>query len=331
MKKIILIAFLFLLTACGTSSNVTSTPTPNPGEIALQMLQQQMAANATSQVVGLNFTATAQVVGATATANQLVVEGQWTEQARQDAAATSEQHRQDAQATSEQHRQDVQATQARMDADTQATRSADAVIQARIDAQSTSDSLATSTFTVMTLTAIPPHATLTQIAVNNQIAIATQEVERSSLSLQQARDTNKVSWQAPLMAAIVGLGMALLWVIRKSRWNVITNEDGEVEGFGFDEQYINPKLLPGPVLDLKAKTMPQLTDPATQKEIVNNEQKIRALAAMPIQPTSSGVTAYNQLFGQAEKKAMPVIEVIPSEQVGDQILEEIEGQVVEEG
>jgi hypothetical protein len=249
-----------------------------------------------------------------------VVEGQWTEQARQDAAATSEQHR-----------QDVQATQARMDADTQATQSADAVIQARIDAQSTSDSLATSTFTVMTLTAIPPHATLTQIAVNNQIAIATQEVERSSLSLQQARDTNKVSWQMSLMAAIVGLGMALLWVIRKSRWNVITNEDGDVEGFGFDEQYINPKLLPGPVLDLKAKTMPQLTDPATQKEIVNNEQKIRALAAMPIQPTSSGVAAYNQLFGQAEKKAMPVIEVIPSEQVGDQILEEIEGQVVEEG
>ena len=92
MRKFILIAVLFLA-ACQSPSaaSVTPTATPNPGEIALLMLQQQMAANATSQVVGLNFTATAQIIGSTATANQMLIEAKQTEQARVDAISTSEQ------------------------------------------------------------------------------------------------------------------------------------------------------------------------------------------------------------------------------------------------
>lgn len=304
MRKIIMIVFLFLA-ACGSSSNVvTPTATPNPGEIALQMMQQQMAANATSQVVGLNFTATAQVVGVTATANQLIIEGQRTEQARVDAAATSEQHRQDVQATSEQHRQDVQATQARIDADTAATQSAEAAAQARIDAQSTSDSLATATFTVMTLTAIPPHATLTQIAVNNQIVVSTQEVERSSLSLKQQRDTNVIQWLIPTIIAIFLAIVGAFYIYNQSRIREIRDEDGTVQVFVLDNKTVTaPALLAGPVLDLTTNQMPVLTAPKEQSEVTRRAQAIKALAAMPVQPTANGTGAFNDVFSTSQKPA----------------------------
>jgi hypothetical protein len=313
MKKFILIVFLFL-TACGSSGSYpygTPTPTPNPGEIALQMMQQQMAANATAQVVGLSFSATAQVVGVTATANQLIIEGQRTEQARVDAAATSEQHRQDAQATSEQHRQDVQATQARMDADTAATQAAAAAAQARIDAQSTSDSLATATFTVMTLTAIPPHATLTQIAVNNAIVVSTQEVERSELSLQQQRDTNVIQWLFPIIGAIfLFVGLALyFW--NQSQVRVEKNEDGDIDVIIFKNQKaFKPALFARPMLDLVTNDMPLLTDANTQNEVTRREQAIRALAAMPVHPTGNGTNAFNDVFSTSQKRedAFEIIE-----------------------
>ena len=315
MRKYLLIAVLFLA-ACQSPSaaSVTPTATPNPGEIALQMMQQQMAANATSQVVGLNFTATAQILGSTATAQQLVVEAQWTEQARADAVSTSEQKRTDAQSTAVQQQKEAQATQSRIDSDARATQSyidaqatqarADAdAQQARIDAVATSDSLYTATFTAMTLTAIPPHATLTQIAVNNQIVMSTQEVESAALSLKQQRDTNVIQWLIPTIIALFLAVVAGFYAYNQSRVREIRDEDGNVQVFIFDNKTATmPALMTGPVLDLKTTTMPLLTSASEQADVTKREQAIRALRAMPVSPTTSGVTAFNDAFSTSPKR-----------------------------
>jgi hypothetical protein len=303
MKKtfaFLVLVFAVLLSACAASPvavNVTPTPTPNPGEIALNMIQQQMAAEATSQVVGLQFTATAQVLGMTATSQAVSTAEAITQQARIDAQATSDQARRDAVAT--QQRLDAVAT-----AEQERQDSIFATGQAVLAMQSTQSADATATFTSMTLTAIPPHATLTQIYVDNQIVLATQDVERAALELKQARDTNVLTWLVPFLIAITATGAGLLWVIRESRWHIVKNDEGDIEGFGHDEKFIVPKLLPGPVLNLRTSTMPQLTGQTNQAEIVRNEQKIRALAAIPVSPTESGKAAFNQFFS-GEKKEDP--------------------------
>lgn len=323
MKKfLMLIFFPLLLTACGGANYPygTPTPTPNPGEIALSMLQQQVAAIATEQVVGLQFSATAQILGVTSTAEQLRVYNTQTEQARMDAQAT------DAQA-----RKDAQATQARVDSDA-ATRQAIensriATEQAVIAIRQTQNADATATFTVMTLTAIPPHATLTQMAVDNQIIVNSQNVEQSALDLQRARDTNKISWMVPLLAALTALGAGLLWVVRKSRWNAFSDEDGKLLGFGFDEKYVNPRLLTGPVLNLKTNEVSGSSP--DQIEVTKRAQIVEALSVMPEQPTTAAANVFNKYFGQQDVKR-PVIEVVKPEQIGDSILNEIEGQIVED-
>lgn len=304
MRKFILIAVLFLV-ACGSPSVPSGTPTatPNPGEIALLMLQQQMAANATSQVVGLNFTATAQIVGLTATANQMLVEAKQTEQARVDAVSTAAAQQREAQATQSRIDSDARATQSYIDAQaTQARADADAK-QARIDAVATSDSLYTATFTAMTLTAIPPHATLTQIAVNNQIVMSTQEVESAALSLKQQRDTNVIVWLIPTIIALFLAAVAGLYAYSQSRVREIRDEDGNVQVFIFDNKTATiPALMTGPVLDLKTTTMPLLTSASEQADVTKREQAIRALRAMPVSPTASGVTAFNDAFSTPPKR-----------------------------
>jgi hypothetical protein len=302
MKKYIFVLLLFALSACGGESYPIGMPTatPNPGEIALQMMQQQMAANATAQVVGLNFTATAQVIGATATAQQILVYGAQTEQARVDAQATSAQARRDAQAT--QQRQDAIATAERQqkldDAATQ---------QAMIAIQNTQSADATMTFTVMTLTAIPPHATMTQIAVDNQIVINNQNVEKAALDLQQTREMNN-NWKIYLLLGVVMFGAGLLWVVRKSRWYPFIDDDGKLLGFGFDEQYVNPRLLTGPVLDMKTKTMPQVSDPVIQAKVTERAQIVEALAAMPEQTTRAAGGVFNKYFGEKQDKPYEIID-----------------------
>lgn len=316
MRKVIWIVFLFLA-ACGspTGSTLTPTATPNPGEIALAMLQQQMSADATSQVVGLHITATAQVLGATATAQQLIVEAARTEQARVDAVSTAEQKRADAQATQARIDADAHATQAFIDAQaTQARADADAR-QARIDAVATSDFLSTATFTAMTLTAIPPHATLTQMAVNNQIVIATQEVERSALSLKQARDTNVIQWMIPTLLAIGIFFAAAIYFYNQSQVRVEKNGDGDVDVIIFKNQKaFRPDLFATPLLDLKTSRMPLLTDSATQADVTRREQAIRALAAMPVHPTASGAGAFNDAFSVARPRE-DAFEIVDGEEL----------------
>jgi hypothetical protein len=290
-----------------------------------------MAAEATAQIVGLQFTATAQIIGQTATSQAIGTAEAVTQQARIDAQATSDQARQDAQATQSRADADARATQQRIDADATAEQqrrdAQSATEQALVFMQQTQSADATSTFTAMTMTAIPPHATLTQIAVNNEIALATKDVEKAELDLQQARDTNKIAWAIPLLVALGLMAMGAIWIWRESRWKVIKNDDGDVLGFGFHEQYINPHTLPGPVLDLKTKTMPMLIDGATQKEIILNEQKIRAIAAIPISPSAGGAQAFNMAFSSTEPRFGMLEEgdSPPAEVMTPEAMEAIEG------
>lgn len=178
------------------------------------------------------------------------------------------------------------------------------------------------------MTALPTAQALTQIANEQVITLKDNEVEKSRQEIAELRATTFQRNVLPYIVVVALLGGALLWMIRRSRWTVIKNDDGDVEGFGHDETFIRPSLMPGPVLDLKAQTIPLLTDSANQSEIVKRDQALRALANMPVNPTSSGVQAFNDMF--SGQKALPVVEVIQPDQVSE-ILEEIEGQVMEEG
>lgn len=300
IKTAIPILFLLLLTACAPAP-VTPMPTatPNAGEIAIQMMQQQMAAEATQQVVSLQFTATAQVIGATTTMQAYVTQEAITAQARMDVQATADQARRDAQAT--QQRIDADATQAQARRDAQAT--AD---QARLDLQATQQAQATSTSFLMTQVVQPTHQYWTQQAVEQEILLATNEVELSNLEVQQQRETNTVDWAFPIGTASV-LVIAFLFYLRShSQVREIKNSDGDIEMIVFkNEKAIKPALLPKPMLLLESGEMPDVTSPQEQSEIVRRDQGIRALANMPVSTTAGGAQTFNSFFSPSEKPAEP--------------------------
>lgn len=338
-KFLMFVMFLMLaiITACGSEGSAPNTPmgtptaTPNPGEIALNMIQQQMAAEATQQVVGLQFTATAQVIGQTATSQFIGTQAAVTQQARVDAQATSDRARLDAQATSEQARRDAQATQQRIDVEaTQAQAQRVMIAQAtqqRMDLEATQRAEATAAAWAVTQAVIPTHNLWTQQAVEQNIIIATNEVELSNLQVQQARDTNSIKWQIPLLVVLVVLLGGSLWIWRESRWKVIKDDDGQVQGFGFNEQFVNPRLLPGAVLDFRTNSVPLLTDAVTQREIVFNEQKIRAIEAIPVNPNAGGANAFNMAFSKSEPRfgMLEQNENPPAEVMTPEAVEAIEG------
>jgi hypothetical protein len=301
MKKyyFVLALFIFLLTACSgeaTYSYGTPTSTPNPGEIALNMIQQQMAAESTQQIVELQFTATAMVLGATATAQQGVVYAEQTVQARVDAEATAAQARKSAEATAQQERVNAEATsqQARMDI---------AATQQRMDMESTQSAQATAVWDAITMTAMPPAATMTQIAYAQSIALANNEIEKSNLEVEKARQTNTVDWvikySVVLMAAIVGA----LFVIRYSRTREVRNEDGDVQVLVLDNNtVISPKLLAGPVLEVDSMTMPELINKDEQREVTKRAQTIDALKAIPSEPSKNAMPLFADVFGTHKKE-----------------------------
>lgn len=325
MKKItLLIPLLFLLAACATPAGPTPFPTatPNPGEIALQMVQQQMAAEATQQVVGLQFTATAQVIGLTSTHQAVGTQEAITQQARNDAQATADQARRDAQAT--QQRIDADATQAQARRDVEATSE-----QARLDLSATQQAQATSTAFGMTQMVMPTHNLWTQQAVEQEIIIATNEVELSNLAVQQQQQTNTLDWAVPMSIAIVLTLGVLAYAYGHSQVREIKNSDGDVDVIIFrNEKMISPRLMPKPMLMLGTAEMPDMTSREEQSEIVRREQGVRALAVMPVNPTAAGAAAFNSYFSIPEKREQPYEIVdgssVPAELMDAQAMKAIE-------
>lgn len=251
------------------------TATPNPGEIALQMLQEQMAAEATSQVVALQLEATQQVINATATESQRLVYVGQTQQARRDADATAQQER-----------ENIAATQSRMDADA-------ATQQARDDLMATQSAYATSTFVVMTLSAVPTSAALTAVANEQRIALKNDEVTQSKMDTNQKPYEWAIRLLLVLAAMIVGAVVGLRW----SRTREVKDEDGRVRVLVFDNKHVvAPSLLPAPVLDLETMTSPTLS--AEQGEVTKRAQMVEMVAAMP---AASPATSDN-LIGMFQTK-----------------------------
>jgi hypothetical protein len=294
-----------ILAGCGAPAQPTPMPTatPNAGDIALQMIQQQMAAEATQQVVRLHIEATQQVVNATASAQAYVTQAAITGQARMDAAATADQARRDVQAT--QQRIDAEATQAQARRDAAAT--AD---QAKLNMQATQRAEATGTAFAMTQVVLPTHQYWTQQAVEQDIVIATNAVEISNLDVRRRQQTNTLDWVVKY-SVIVALTAGLILLSRiYFKVREIKNSDGDVEMIIFDnDKAIRPSLLPKPVLMLETGEMPDVTDRHEQSEIVRRDQGIRALANMPVNPTAGGAGTFNSFFSN-EAPTEPPFEVV---------------------
>lgn len=323
-KMIVLIPLIVLLASCGTSAGPTPVPTetPNPGEIALQMVQAQMAAEATQQVVGLQFTATAQVIGQTATVQAYSTQEAVTRQARIDAQSTADQALRYAQAT--QQRIDAEATQAQARRDAEATAE-----QARLDLSATQQAQATSTAFSMTQVVLPTHNLWTQQAVEQEIILATNEVELSNLAVEQQQQTNILDWAVPMgIAILLTLGL-LVYGWSHAQVREVKDAEGNVQVLIYkNQQVVAPNLLPKPVLMLETSSMPDVTSPQEQSEIVRREQGVRALAVMPVNPAGHAVGAFNSYFSAPEKREQPYEIVdgasIPAELIDPEAIKAIE-------
>jgi hypothetical protein len=288
-----------MLFGCGTDYQMltTTTPTPiqsNPLELAATMAMAQVNAQATQQAVGISYTSTAWAVQVTRDVQSTQAADAATEQARHDAQATEAQSRRDAEATAEIIH--MQATEERY----------------RFDQANTQSAQATAPWLAMTMTAVYPHATLTAIAVNQQIAIATNEVEKSNLAVRRDQSNNLFKALGPYLLAIALVIGVVVWVIRKSRIHIIVGDDGQVELVVFDNHYaVRPRLLSGPAVTISADavTMPLLTDSETQREVTRRAQTVDALKAMPTSdPTKTAASVMNSAFGM-ERKPYDILQV----------------------
>ena len=283
-----------LLLGCGTNYDAPQlTPTsPNPAEIALTMMANEMNAKATQQMIGIQFTATAQVIEATRNVESTQAAISITEQARRDAQATDQQGRQDAQATEQRRRDDAATEQARKDAQSTAE-------QGRLDAINTQSAQATATWDAMTKTAVYPHATLTAIAVNQEMILATNDVEKSNLEVERQTTSNWFQAMTPYFSVIFILALVGVVLIRKSRVNEIANkETGVVEGVVIDNKKIaKPQLMTRPLLMLE-DGKEEAVDPKEQSEVTRRAQGVEAFRVMPTQaPTPMAAGMMNNLFG----------------------------------
>lgn len=311
--------FLFLLwgaitLACAAgAATPTPTPTapPNPLDIGGTMVAAQIASGATQQSIDIQLSATAYVLQGTPTAAAAMTQQAIFEQQRQDAMATDQRARQDAEATAQQERDDAQATQQAINAvatqqainamatqqrlDFEATQE-----QARRDLDATQRAEATAQAWTVTQAVLPTHDLWTQQAVQQEMLLATNEVELSNLKVKQQRDTNVLQWLVPmLLASLLAFG-AVVWAIRYSRIREIKNGDGTPLLILQDNKFgIVPQLMPAPVISITKSgvTMEPLVDPAEQSEVTKRAQAIEALANMPEKPTDNAADAFNRFFG----------------------------------
>jgi hypothetical protein len=320
MNKYLLALLLFLLTACAseppTTPSATPTPPANPAEIGLTMFADKVNAEATQAAVNQVFTATAQVIAITSTSQFLGTQEAVTQQARIDAQATSEQGRRDAAATQQRRDDDAVATQQRIDIEAtqaQAQRVMNALAtQARVDLEATQRAEATATSWAVTEAVIPLHDSWTQQAVEQDIVIATNEVELSNMAVQQEKRTWAIPWVIGLGLFVVGSLMTWFWM----QVRTIKNEDGGPDVIIYKNRLtVRPDLFALPMLDLETNTMPPLADPKEQSAVTMRAQAIQALSVMPSAPASNAATAYNGFFpAQKRDEAFDVVDAdeVPS-------------------
>lgn len=329
MKKYYWFFLLFLLTACGGGTYPMGTPTatPNPGEIALQMLQQQMAANATEQIVGLQFTATAQVQAATATQEMLMVQGAWTEQALQFAAATESQRR-----------ADVRATQQKLDIEASATHEVFMAHQAATERSfyvtGTAAVMGTQTAYPQTAVAQSIYATQTEQAWRTTatmdaaygVAQATEayaNAQSVEFAVQRERVTNMTRAWAPWMGFIIALGVLSVIGIRVSRMRVIPKDAfGAMPGVAID----------GLLVDMdNATSMRRLPDGSAEftqmsDKVTERNQQVQLVRALP----AGRSDVAEKVFDFNSERRAPVVEVIEPGTMSRAMLNDIQDQVVEE-
>lgn len=291
-KIILSIAVLvFGMLACAQPSVMPTATSISPADIAGTAIQQFAAAEATQFSVNIRFTATEQVLEATRAA-QVVI----------DNAAATQQARRDAQATADQMRADIAATQQRKDIEATAR-------QADIYMMNTQSALATSTWEAMTMTAINPHATLTQQAVDNQIIVNNNNAQASSLDLEKKRDTNRISWQIPLWISLGILAMFGLYIWQTSHQKTILDGNGEFQGYVYHDNLVIPDKSLGPVIRMKRNPdIPLLVDDVeTQKEITKDFMRVKGLKALSEVSPMGGFQSYQGYFNQSPQGEFDVI------------------------
>jgi hypothetical protein len=314
------LALAVLLIASLACASSTTTPTPTPvsaAAIALTMLSDKVNAEATQQKFNSIAAITQQVEASTATQQAFFVQQTQTEQARIDAQSTSDKADANAQATAQQERHDAQATQQRIDAEAtqqalnlQATQQRidfeSTQEQARRDLSATQQAEGTATTWSVTQAIIPTHDYWTQQAVQQDVLIATNDVELSNLKVKQQRDTNVLQWFIPMLIAII-LTVALVDLARKYlKVREIKNAEGGTDAVIFDnEKMIAPKLFPKPVLELQSGEMHDVTDEKNQAEIVKRAQAVDALSVMPDHPGNNATGVFNSTFSGAPKDNLP--------------------------
>lgn len=306
---LLLVVITILLAGCGESGLIepmsTGTPTNiSPVEIAGTMMQQNLAAEATQQAVSVQMSATAQIIGVTSTSYAIATQAAVTQQARMDAQATSEQTRRDAQAT--QARIDMEATQVQMRMDIEATQA-----QAKLDVMATQQAEATATAFPMTAAAIPTSNALTQIANEQNIMLANNQVQLSNLAVDQQRQKNTPEWLVPFLIAILAAIVGAIYVFRFSRVREVKNDDGDLEMILIDgNTAVRPRLLTGPVLDLKGDdiSVPQLAESKEQSKVTERAQAVEAIKSMPAQTTQQAGQTFNKYFGSNRADIYEVID-----------------------
>lgn len=345
-RILLFLSLLVLISlACGASSIITPTPTVvSAADIGMTMIGDRLNAEATQQKFDSIVEITEQVVAATATQQAVFVQATQSQQARDDAQATAQKAEANAQATSAQERRDAQATQQRIDADsTQLAVNAQATqmrldfeatqSQARLDLAATQQAEGTARAWTVTQSVLPTHDYWTQQAVQQDMLLATNEVELSNLKVMQQQDTNVIEWVVPLLIALFAAGVGANYLANWSKIREVKNGNGDVEFVIFrNQKAIAPRLMPKPLLELETGEMPDVTDPKEQAEIVKRDQGIRALEVMPDHPSDQAAGAFNDIFSfGGGQRPLPVIQWVPAEKVQPEgILEELEGQVLED-
>jgi hypothetical protein len=305
--------------ACG-STIVTSTPTPvSAVDLGMTMISDRLNAEATQQKFDSIVEVTAQVAAATATQQAVIAQATSTQQARLDAQATANKADAIARATSEQARHDAQATQQRIDFEAtqaQARRDAQATSdQSRLDLAATQQAAGTATAWSVTQVVVPTHDLWTQQAVQQNILLATNEVELSNLKVKQQRDTNVLQWLIPMLIAIFAAFVGAHYLITHSKVRVFKDADGDDKGFAFNNQKVVIfGLLPKPVLELESGEMPDVTNPAEQSKIVERDQAIKALSVMPERTTDQAAQTFNKFFGSGRQDDLP-FDIIDAEEM----------------